>query len=54
MRIAGSRHRKSEVKTLGKGYPDTLPVFRMPASKYWNDNVIAPHEWCDSGKPNVN
>ena len=54
MRIAGSRHRKSEVKTLGRGYPDTLPVFRMPASKYWNDNVIVPHEWLDSGKPNLN
>ncbi len=54
MRIAGSRHRKSEVKTLGRGYPDTLQVFRMPASKYWNDNDIVPHEWLDSGKPNVN
>ena len=35
MRVAESRHRKSEIKSLGRGYPDTLQVFRMPASKFW-------------------
>mgnify|MGYP001156850131 CR=1 FL=1 len=35
MKVALSRHRKSEVKTLGRGYPESLKVFRMPASKYW-------------------
>ena len=35
MKVAQSRHRKSEVKTLGRGYPESLKVFRMPASKYW-------------------
>ena len=30
MRVAELKHRKSEVKTLGRGYPDTLQVFRMP------------------------
>ena len=24
MRVAESRHRKSEIKSLGRGYPDTL------------------------------
>jgi len=35
MRVAESRHRKSEIKSLGRGYPDSLQVFRMPASKFW-------------------
>ena len=42
MRVAESRHRKSEVKTLGRGYPDSLQVFRMPASKNWYVGMYLP------------
>jgi hypothetical protein len=42
MRNADSRHRKSEVNNLGRGYPDTLQVFRMPASKYWYVGMYLP------------
>ena len=35
MRVAESRHRKQDVRNLGRGFPDTLQVFRMPASKFW-------------------
>ena len=35
MRVAESRHNRKDVTTLGRGYPDTLKLFRMNASKYW-------------------
>ena len=35
MRVAESRHNRKDVTTLGRGYPDTLKLFRMNASRYW-------------------
>jgi hypothetical protein len=35
MRAVESRHRKLDIQSLGRGYPDTLQVFQMPASKFW-------------------
>ena len=29
-----SRHNPTEIRTI-RGYPETLKLFRMPASKYW-------------------
>ena len=42
MRPAESRHRKVEIQSLGRGYPDTLQVFRMPASKFWYVGMYVP------------
>ena len=35
MKVAESRHNRKDVTTLGRGYPDTLKLFRMNASRYW-------------------
>jgi hypothetical protein len=29
------RHNPQDMKTLGRGFPDTLKLFRIPASRYW-------------------
>ena len=42
MRAAESRHRKLDIQSLGRGYPDTLQVFRMPASKFWYVGMYVP------------
>ena len=42
MRPAESRHRKVDIQSLGRGYPDTLQVFRMPASKFWYVGMYVP------------
>ena len=42
MRTAESRHRKLDIQSLGRGYPDTLQVFRMPASKFWYVGMYVP------------
>ena len=42
MRTAESRHRKVDIQSLGRGYPDTLQVFRMPASKFWYVGMYVP------------
>ena len=35
MRVVRSRHTPNEQHSLGRSYPDTLKVFKMPASKFW-------------------
>ena len=35
MKISEPRHNRKDVTTLGRGYPDTLKLFRMNASRYW-------------------
>ena len=42
MKVKNSRHRKSDIKFLGRGYPETLQIFRMPASKYWYVGMYLP------------
>ena len=42
MRTAESRHRKVDIQSLERGYPDTLQVFRMPASKFWYVGMYVP------------
>ena len=42
MKVKNSRHRKSDIKSLGRGYPETLQIFRMPASKYWYVGMYLP------------
>ena len=42
MRTAESRHRKVDIQSLGRGYPDTLQVFQMPASKFWYVGMYVP------------
>ena len=34
MKVSKSRHNPTDITTI-KGYPDSLKLFRMPASKYW-------------------
>ena len=34
MKISKSRHNPTDITTI-KGYPESLKLFRMPASKYW-------------------
>ncbi|MFP6736621.1 MAG: phage integrase SAM-like domain-containing protein, partial [Rhodospirillales bacterium] len=34
MKASKSRHNPTDITTI-KGYPETLKLFRMPASKYW-------------------
>ena len=34
MKISKSRHNPTDITTI-RGYPETLKLFRMPASKYW-------------------
>lgn len=35
MRVSEPRHNRKDVTTLGLGYPDTLKLLRMNASRYW-------------------
>ena len=42
MRPAESRHRKVDIQSLGRGYPDTLQVFHMLASKFWYVGMYIP------------
>ena len=34
MKVSKSRHNPTDITTI-KGYPESLKLFRMPASKYW-------------------
>ena len=55
MRTAEPKHRKLDIQSLGRGYPDTLQVFRMPASKFWYVGMYVPARgrfvkkstWCE-------
>ena len=35
MRISKDRHTPINMQTLGRGYPDTLKLFQIPASRFW-------------------
>ena len=42
MRAPESRHQKLDIQSLGRGYPDTLQMFRMRASKFWYVGMYVP------------
>ena len=35
MKISKDRHTPFNMRTLGRGYPETLKLFQIPASKFW-------------------
>ena len=35
------RHNAQDMKTFGRGFPDTLELFRIPASRYWYVGMYA-------------
>ena len=42
MNVANSRWNREEVRTLGRGYPDTLKVFQIQGSKFWYVGMYIP------------